>query len=227
MILYHTIVANGLKSGFEISTAFGYSSAYISSALKKNGGKLTTMDCYIEEALEDAEYVWDGQYESLIAKTDETRKAAANGTVPHGLRMAKEMAEVLGNSDSVAFQIGVSPQNVGDFLSGKIDFAFIDGGHHGDQPTLDFKAVEPFLAPKCVVFFHDNGAPEIEKAVRECSASLGTEAVLLPTRYQLTLVGRGLDESFLRSVRGLCVRSSFPKRILCKIARRADIFLPL
>jgi predicted O-methyltransferase YrrM len=48
-MLYFTIVENNFKSGFEIATAFGYSTEYLGLAFQKTGGKCISLDCYIEE----------------------------------------------------------------------------------------------------------------------------------------------------------------------------------
>ncbi len=55
-MLYFTIVENNFKSGFEIATAFGYSTAYLGLAFQKTGGKCISLDCYIEEFKEDFLY---------------------------------------------------------------------------------------------------------------------------------------------------------------------------
>jgi hypothetical protein len=218
MLLYLAIVANHLSSGFEISTAFGYSSAYIASAFAQTGGHLTTLDCYIEESEGTAEYEWDDQWDTLLAKTEETRKEIDRGKLPDGLALAKTLAKELNYVSHVSFQVGVSPRNVPDFVSGLLDFAFIDGGHYGEQPTLDFEAIKSHLSSKCVVFFHDHhGSPSIARAVEACAAHLGTAPIILPTLWHLTLVGRDLDASYLKQLSSLCPPTNRVRRRLSQL----------
>jgi hypothetical protein len=228
MAMFFTILANRLTSGFEISTAFGYSAAYIACALKKNGGRLVTMDCYIEESEESPDYVWDGKWDTLLTMTQRKKEEVASGKLPEGLALAQTFSRELDYADAATFSIGVSPHDVPQFVSPPLDFAFIDGGHFGDQPTLDYQAVEKFLAPKCAVFFHDNrDSASIAAAIKACAGHLQSEPIILPTRYHLTLVGRGLDPAFLTQLRSFCLRSSRPKKWFFNILARAGIVAPV
>ncbi|MDB4916148.1 MAG: hypothetical protein JWM95_3792 [Gemmatimonadetes bacterium] len=206
LVMYETIVANGLMSGFEIATAFGFSTGYLATALQANGGSLVTMDCYVEEWIVSDKYT-DADLEEALART---RENIARGLPPAGLAKAKRIAAALGVAPSVDFQVGLSPQAVPGILAGRhVDFAFIDGGHHGDQPSQDFRAVAPFLAHRCAVFFHDNypGARPIESAITEAEAHLGSRAVRLETRNFLTIITRGFPPTMIESLHPLVVRS--------------------
>lgn len=205
LVLYHVIRAHGLRSGFEIATAFGYSSAFIGLGLAANEGRLVTMDCYVEEWKESFEYEMDELIEAVRVVSERVEE----GVLPSGLAMANEQLEALGLADTVTLSVGISPGSVPEALAGaKLDFAMIDGGHFGDQPTADFEAVAPFLAPRCAVFFHDNNQNEaVERAVARAEAELGSGAVVFPTRYNLTLVGRGLDPAAISASRHLLLRA--------------------
>ena len=147
-IVYDLIVQNELKSGFEIATAFGISASVMGQALKKTGGKLVTMDAYVEE-----NFNYSGGYDintKLVQNID-----------ADGYKMAKKLIEVLGISDTVALEIGWSPDDTGGIIertfgSNKLDFAFIDGGHTQAQIDADVKAVYPYLADDAILLFHDH-----------------------------------------------------------------------
>ncbi|MBW4684349.1 MAG: class I SAM-dependent methyltransferase [Komarekiella atlantica HA4396-MV6] len=204
LILNYVIAANQLKSGFEISTAFGFSSMYIGLALKQNGGQLVTMDCYVEEWKESFVY----NPEEMESSVECNRKNALENILPTGLRFAKESANKLGLSDVIRFEIGISPKDVPTIVGDrKLDFVFIDGGHFGEQPLLDFLAVYPYLSEKCAVFFHDNhSGTTVAQAVSEAENKLGASAQKLLTRWNLTLVSRGLNKLSLATLDYLLIR---------------------
>jgi len=196
LAMAYVVQANSLKRGFEIATAFGFSSAYLGLALKAAGGRLTSLDCYIEEWKESFDY----DDAELAAATEDVRRRVAAGELPSGLQFARESAALLGLTDAVDYEVGLSPQDVGLILGERtLDFAFIDGGHFGEQPLRDFKAVEPCLEPRCAVFFHDNNHnPSVAQAIAYAEQSLGVRATRLKTRFSLTVVARGLDDDSLR-----------------------------
>jgi len=153
LMLYFTIVENNFKSGFEIATAFGYSTAFLGLAFQKTGGKCISLDCYIEEFKED--YLYNEN--KLIFASEKIRSEIDIGKLPVGLDTAKSSAKRLGVENVIDFKVGLSPNDVPKVIGErKIDFAFIDGGHFGEQPTKDFLAVLPYLSDKCAVLFHDN-----------------------------------------------------------------------
>ena len=216
LMLYFTIVENNFKSGFEIATAFGYSTAYLGLAFQKTGGKCISLDCYIEEFKED--FLYDES--ELISASEKIRLEIESGNLPVGLDMAKKIARRLGTENVTEFRVGLSPNNVPEVIGErKIDFAFIDGGHFGEQPTKDFLAVLPYLSDKCAVLFHDNdGNPYVRKAVKEAENLLDSQAIAMHTRYSLTIVGRKLNNDFVEKLK------SFPLR-RDSLAAKASIVL--
>jgi predicted O-methyltransferase YrrM len=216
LMLYFTIVENNFKSGFEIATAFGYSTAYLGIAFQRTGGKCISLDCYIEEFKED--FLYDES--ELISASEKIRLEIESGNLPVGLDMAKNIARRLGTENVTEFRVGLSPNNVPEVIGErKIDFAFIDGGHFGEQPTKDFLAVLPYLSDKCAVLFHDNdGNPYVRKAVKEAENLLGSQAITMHTRYSLTIVGRKLNNDFVEKLK------SFPLR-RDSLAAKASIVL--
>jgi len=217
LMLYFTIVENNFKSGFEIATAFGYSTAFLGLAFQKTGGKCISLDCYIEEFKED--FLYDES--ELISASEKIRLEIESGNLPVGLDMAKNIARRLGIENATEFRVGLSPNNVPEVIGErKIDFAFIDGGHFGEQPTKDFLAVFPYLSDKCAVLFHDNnGNPYVQKAVIEAEKLLGSQAITMHTRYSLTIVGRKLHSEFIEKLKSFPLRRDSPAAKLNIILR--------
>jgi len=217
LMLYFTIVENNFKSGFEIATAFGYSTAYLGLAFQKTGGKCISLDCYIEEFKED--FLYDES--ELFSASEKIRLEIESGKLPVGLDMAKNIAKRLGVENVIDFKVGLSPNDVPKVIGErKIDFAFIDGGHFGDQPTKDFLAVLPYLSDKCAVLFHDNnGNPYVQKAVIEAEKLLGSQAITMHTRYSLTIVGRKLHSEFIEKLKSFPLRRDSPAAKLNIILR--------
>jgi predicted O-methyltransferase YrrM len=147
-IVYNLIIQNQLKNGFEIATAFGISASVIGQALNTTGGKLVTMDAYVEESFNHSN--------GYNINTKLVQNIDADG-----YRMAKNLIEVLGISDNVILEIGWSPDDTDsiikkNFGDNKLDFAFIDGGHSQAQIDADVKVVFPYLADDCILLFHDH-----------------------------------------------------------------------
>lgn len=195
LLLYYTITENNFKSGFEIATAFGYSTLYIGLGMKKTGGTCVTIDCYVEEFKES--YLYDDT--ELVQTISDIKNSVSKGIFPDGLAFAKSQSKQLGLENITEFQIGLSPSDVPAIIGNrKIDFAFIDGGHFGEQPTKDFLAIAPYLSERCAVLFHDNNFNRyVFNAIQKAESILKSSAIRIPTRYNLTLVGRNLSPSFI------------------------------
>jgi len=205
LLLYKAVRLFNLKSGFEIATAFGYSSLFLGLAFKKNNGSLVSLDCYIEEWKES--YNYD---EQELAETTEKIKYQINqGELPIGLEYAKSHSNKLNLSKVVDYKVGISPTDLNNILVGKtIDMAFIDGGHFGEQPTKDFLGLYPYLNNKCIVFFHDNNQnPYVERAIAVVENKFNSQAINLNTRYSLTVIGRNINQQHLRKLLDLSIRN--------------------
>ena len=72
-----------------------------------------------------------------------------------GFQLTRRLAERIGMQ--LQLHVGRSPHDVPGILGGgqPLDFAFIHGLHTNEQVLLDFEAVLPYLAPRCLVLFHD------------------------------------------------------------------------
>lgn len=181
-ILYEMILQNGLKNGFEVATGFGMSSFWAGLALRETGGRLISMDSYIEE--QSGSWNYTPHQAAQVVRHEE----------PRGLRFAKRAATQLGLLPCVSYAVGVSPEDVPSMLAGQtIDYAFIDRLHYSGQPLRDFMALAPYLAPRCLVAFHSNQENcSVPEAIRAAEDYLAASALVCPTRHRLTLVGRGM-----------------------------------
>ena len=196
IVIMGTILENNFKNGYEIATAFGHSSLFIASAMKETRGKLTSMDCYVEEGKEDFNYTPD----EMMSAINKNRENIENGILPFGLRKALENSALL-ELDNVNYVVGLSPQDTDKYIDGKLDFVFIDGGHFGDQPTLDFESIKDRLADKFAVFFHDNhnNCPAILHAIRTAEKYFGVKSINTYSRWNLTIVAKGIKTDFIET----------------------------
>ena len=117
-------------------------------ALKVTGGKLVTMDAYVEE-----NFNYSGGYD---INTKLVKNVEADG-----YKMANALINALDITNNVSLEIGWSPDDTGGIIERtfgdtKLDFAFIDGGHTQAQIDADVKAVLPYLADDCILLFHDH-----------------------------------------------------------------------
>ena len=207
MMLHFLVSESGLKKGYEIATAFGFSSFFLATAFQKTGGHLVSADAYIEEEIED--FIYD--LESAQKHVRQLNEAKANGLqdrLPVGLRFAMEGAELLGVADFVDYQIACSPQGVPDLIGGAaIDFAFIDGGHFGEQPILDVRSVVPHLSrERFLIVFHDTQCEAVAKAVHVAAQETGCVPFSIHTRNRIVVLAKGIDSAILNTCREMTVR---------------------
>lgn len=207
LILYKLVTDLGLKNGYEIATAFGYSSFYLGMAFQKNGGKLVSMDAYVEETEED--FIYD---EATAKKRAEMygsmRQNGELDKLPEGLKFALFGSKHLGIQDTVRYEIGFSPVSVPALLKDeKLDFAFIDGGHFGEQPCLDVDAVVPYMnLEKCIMMFHDTQCEAVAKGVFHAAKRIGGDIHSINTRNRLVVVSRNIDLRIIQECREIIAR---------------------
>ena len=207
LVLYDLVTRLGLKRGYEVATAFGYSSFYLGMAFSANQGSLVSLDAYVEEGQQD--FIYDEVTARLHAAGH--RKTLADGRLadlPEGLRFAMAGARKLGLEGTVRYEIGFSPTDVPSILMGaQVDFAFIDGSHFGEAPCADVDAVLPYLNPeRCVLVFHDTHCEAVAKAVFHASDAIGGEIHSLNTRNRLVVVSRNIDSKVIGACRDLLAR---------------------
>ena len=143
--LTNLIADNNLQRGYECATAFGISSLAIGLGFKKTGGKIVTMDAYIEEKCKDPGAYKDFQRE-VYDKAD-------------GYKSVKYLIEKFGLENTMFPEIGWSPYDtetsVRRHFKESLDFVFIDAGHFPEQMIKDIDAFLPLLGEKYVLAFHD------------------------------------------------------------------------
>ena len=142
--LKNLVLKYNLKSGFELATAFGVSTVALGVAFKQNGGKLVTMDAYVEERQE----VYTQEYADTSTNYD-----------ADGFKSVNYLIEYFRLKEVVNPQIGWSPVDVKNVVQNHsrktFDFLFLDGGHSPGQVILDLYAIRPFLENEYVIVLHD------------------------------------------------------------------------
>jgi predicted O-methyltransferase YrrM len=160
--LTNLVKDNNLQRGFECATAFGISGLASALGFKATGGKLVTMDAYIEEKCKDA-----GAYKDFEREVYD--KAI-------GYQSVKHLVKHFGLEENFYPEIGWSPTDVEStvkkhFGDKKLDFVFLDAGHFPEQMIKDITAIKPFLGDKFVFVFHDiypwSFSDDVHKLCRE------------------------------------------------------------
>ncbi|MFK8111132.1 MAG: class I SAM-dependent methyltransferase [Rubripirellula sp.] len=209
MMFHYLVAANDLRSGYEIATAFGLSSFFLATAFEKTSGHLLSVDAYIEEELED--FIYD--LESTRRHVEKIRglqQERRHDLLPRGLQFALEGAATLKIESVVDYRVGCSPEGVPELLGDRqLDFAFIDGGHFGEQPVLDVQSVLPSLNPtKFLMMFHDTQCEAVAKAVHFAATETQCKPVSIHTRNRIVAVARGIDFETLATCREMTVRQA-------------------
>lgn len=176
------IIRYNLKSGFETGTGFGISATAIGLGFKYTGGKLITLDSYIEEHL-DSHRAYENISPELVYDTD-------------GYKSTKFLIQHFNLEKNVFAEIGWSPDNIEEVLKknsvSKIDFVFIDGGHFPQQVIKDILGLEPFMAEKFVVAFHDLNrflyTPEVKEVIERVFKGTVKVAVPEPEGEDLSVI---------------------------------------
>lgn len=137
-----------LTRGYECATAFGISTLCAALAFKETGGKLATIDAYIEEKRDTPDY---------RGEIDVKREA------PDGLKSLDWLTGHFGVSETVEAHIGWSPYDVPAAIrktfgeGARLDFAFLDAGHWDESLMRDAAAICPYIDPAqpFAIFIHD------------------------------------------------------------------------
>lgn len=146
MFIKNFIIDNNLKKGYEVATAFGISMLAAGLGFKETGGKLVTMDAYIEE-----------QFNSCCSYDESHKETYQNAD---GFKSATFLINSFGLNNVVTPTVGFSPIDTAKviksvFGSEKLDYVFIDALHTEEAVLQDIEAVIPFLDDKFVLFLHD------------------------------------------------------------------------
>lgn len=141
------IATNNCKTGFEVATAFGISALAAALGFKKTGGKLVTMDAYIEENSEHPN-AYRGANKTLY-------KDAA------GYKSVNYLREKFEVQDNLSIECGWSPDDIDEVIektfgkNAKLDYIFIDSGHFPEQMRAEVDALAKYTHRNTVFLFHD------------------------------------------------------------------------
>ena len=207
LILFKLVTDQKFTEGYEIATAFGYSSFFLGLAFQQNGGRLVSVDAYIEESQEH--YLYDpAQARAHAEHLQQLMQTGRNEALPEGLRFALAGAKTLEIDGCTSYRVGFSPDGVPALLQGRtIDFAFIDGGHFGEQPLRDVDAVLPFLpSERFLLVFHDTQCDAVSRGVHYAAQQTGGRIDSSHTRNRLATVSRGIPPEALQACRDIVSR---------------------
>jgi hypothetical protein len=141
--LFETIVNNKLTRGYEACTGVGISGLAAALGMKQTGGKIVSLDAYVEERLNN--YNYDDQ-KILLENAD-------------GYKSVFYLRDEFDVKDQFFPEVGWTPDDVGTIIerhyTEPLDYVFIDGGHKPDQLLLDIKAVIPYTNESTIWTFHD------------------------------------------------------------------------
>jgi predicted O-methyltransferase YrrM len=173
------IIRYNLKNGYEVATGFGVSTLAAGLGFKQTGGKLITLDSYIEEYTQDYKKYWH--------KNPEVYKNS------DGWKSVNCFIEHFGLQEVITPKVGWSPDDVGsvieEYTKKSFDFAFIDGGHFSEQIIKDVEAILPYMDSKFVMVFHDT-FPNFftEKVMVYLEKTFGERPkIMVPPPYGLNL----------------------------------------
>lgn len=146
--LYDQIVDNQLQTGFEACTGIGISGLAAGLAMKETGGKVVTIDAYIEEHLENSNY-------------PDHRPLVINDS--HGYQHINYLIDQFNLTDNLIAAVGWSPDDVPALIekhfTQSLDYVFIDGGHFDHQVIRDIECLLPYTDSSTHWLFHDVNPP--------------------------------------------------------------------
>jgi predicted O-methyltransferase YrrM len=144
--IYEYITSRGLRWGFEIGTGLGISALAAGFAMHRTGGRMVTLDSYIEE-----------HHNDCMAYTDLTDVYDQSADAYRGLQ---HLRKEFGIEKALLQAIGRSPESVrsvveAHFGDNKLDYVMIDAEHTDAAMIRDLEAVRPLLAENHAIFLHD------------------------------------------------------------------------
>jgi hypothetical protein len=144
--IYRYIVSHKLQRGLEIGTGVGISALAAGLAMRETGGRMITLDSYIEE-----------HHNHYLAYTELAEVYDQSADAYRGLA---HLRRVFGIEQHLTQAIGRSPEAVeptirAHYGADKLDYVMIDAEHTNAGLIRDLLAVRPLLAEKNAVFIHD------------------------------------------------------------------------
>ena len=177
------IVENNLQYGYEIATGTGLSAVAAGLGFKETGGKIVTMDAFVEEYFKDMLSYMDS--EMLVEDSK-------------GFKSVNQLIKFYELEDIVYPKIGWSPtnteENIRDIFKNinnhKLDYIFIDSCHHEKALKRDFESIQKFVKSGTYVLFHDTHVfPSAVKKIAEDHSSMPFKVVVpMPEGYNLGMI---------------------------------------
>jgi hypothetical protein len=166
--IYNTIVDNKLTRGYEACTGVGISGLAAALAMKETGGKIVSLDAYVEERLNF--YNYDNQ-KILLENAD-------------GYKSVFYLREKFKVEDQFLPEVGWTPDDVPAVIekhfTEPLDYVFIDGGHVPSQLILDIEAVLPYTNDNTFWLFHDaNHNLWTQPVIDYCREKLNSELKIM------------------------------------------------
>lgn len=182
--LKNLVIDYDLKNGYEVATAFGISTTALGLGFKETGGKLVSMDAYVEEGV-NSYWSYQNQNPTLYYDTD-------------GYKSAQYLIEHFGLKDNVFLEIGWSPndteRSIRKHITEPLDFVFIDCGHFPEQLIKDLESIRPLLAPEYIIVLHDNFpnmmTPQVNHYIQQTFGTLPTIVVPEPLGNNMSVIIR-------------------------------------
>jgi predicted O-methyltransferase YrrM len=182
--LKNIVVDYNLKNGYEIATAFGVSTTALGLGFKQTGGKLVSMDAYVEEGV-NSYWTYQNQNPTLYYDTD-------------GYKSAQYLIEHFDLKDNVFLEIGWSPNDTTDrirkHITEPLDFVFIDCGHFPEQLIKDLESIRLLLAQEYIIVLHDCFpfmlTPEVNQYIEQNFGILPTIVVPEPLGNNMSVIIR-------------------------------------
>jgi predicted O-methyltransferase YrrM len=169
------ITSNNLKSGYELATGTGISSLASGLGFRETGGRLLTMDAYVEEHYNAPN---SGRHHEYFVSPNESR----------GYKSVNQLVEEYKLQEIVFPVIGWSPTD----LSAKMkennfeyfDFVFFDAGSWDERFDNDFDEMFKYLnKDKFAVLVHDTQT--VPENLKRMESLLGVTHFILPNSLNL------------------------------------------
>jgi len=180
--LKNLVIDYDLKNGYEVATAFGISTTALGLGFKETGGKLVSMDAYVEEGV-NSFWTYHTHSPVLYPNSD-------------GYKSAKYLIKHFGLQDNVFLEVGWSPNDtekcIHKHISEPLDFVFIDGGHFPEQLIKDLESIRPLLAPEYIIVLHDNFpdmiTSKVSQYIQQTFGALPTTVVYEPLGNNMSII---------------------------------------
>ena len=147
------IVDNNLKTGFDLATGTGISAIAFGFGFKQTGGKLLSVDSYIEESTQYQNGEWGG-FEGDVDMA--LNSPLAEGAYNNNIQIIRNLF----NLDNVTLEKGVSPHDCVHYIEKHklypIDFVFFDCPKSAEDFHRDATYIKKYLnQDKYAIFWHD------------------------------------------------------------------------